>query len=165
MSSVLLISALVLPDMSTPWRERHASVSAAESSEQFNVSETFALTDCTLGYGKFTENWRKAARQPAGYAYDMSKATILTNNFIKRVHIKQEAGNTSPRAESVELVDGRVFNAKHDVIMCCDSLRTPEVLMLSGVGPEDQLSALSVATIVNVPQLGSNLHDHNGVAQ
>lgn len=95
----------------------------------------------------------------------MSKVTILTRNFVKRVNLKQQPSSGDPRAESVELVDGRIFNAKHEVIMCCGSLRTPQVLMLSGVGPKDKLSKLGIATVVDIPQLGSNLHDHTGVAQ
>lgn len=116
-----------------------------------------------LGYAAYTENWKDAARQPAGYAYDLSKVTVLTSTFVERVIFNKSCG--SPRATGVKLMNGKEFQVGKEVLMCCGALRTPQMLMLSGIGPKDQLDAFDIETIVELPDVGHNLHDHVSAAQ
>lgn len=40
------------------------------------------------------------------------------------------------------------------------SINTPQILLLSGLGPTAQLSSLNIPTIVDLPYVGTNLQDH-----
>lgn len=141
--------------LAQPLKEAHE-----QAGFQFNPN---ANSGNPLGYAAYTENWKDAARQPAGYAYDLSKVTVLTSTFVERVTFQQTSG--TPEATGVKLVDGRNFRANKEVLMCCGSLRTPQMLMLSGIGPKNQLDAFGIETVVESPEVGSNLHDHISAAQ
>jgi choline dehydrogenase len=52
---------------------------------------------------------------------------------------------------------------KSDVLMCAGSLETPKLLMLSGVGPSDELRRFDIAEVADSPNVGQNLHDHPNV--
>ncbi len=46
------------------------------------------------------------------------------------------------------------------VIVCAGAINSPQLLMLSGVGPADELSALGIPAIHDLPGVGKNLMDH-----
>ena len=126
-------------------------VALLEAGLQFNPD---ANCGDPLGFAALTENWKDGKRQPAGIVYDLSKASVYTNVTVKRVVIDQEQ-----TARGIELVDGRVFKADIEVLVCCGGIRTPQLLMLSGIGPPNQLSAHDIPNVVDLP-VGEGLHDH-----
>ena len=108
-----------------------------------------------FGFALLSENWRDGRRQPAGLAYDLSKVTVFIDAIVKRINLDPSTRVTS----GIELLDGRIFCATKEVLICCGSIRTPQLLMLSGIGPMSHLSTYSIPTIVDLP-VGKNLHDH-----
>lgn len=50
--------------------------------------------------------------------------------------------------------------ADREVILAAGSLITPQLLMLSGIGPADHLTAHGIACQVDLPGVGENLIDH-----
>jgi choline dehydrogenase-like flavoprotein len=50
--------------------------------------------------------------------------------------------------------------AEREVILCAGALRSPQLLMLSGVGPKAELEGMGLAVRVNAPGVGKNLYDH-----
>ncbi len=57
----------------------------------------------------------------------------------------------------------RQARASHSVIISCGAIKTPQLLMLSGIGPADDLRAMDIATIQDLPGVGQNLQDHLAV--
>ncbi|KAJ7149767.1 aryl-alcohol oxidase [Mycena crocata] len=53
-----------------------------------------------------------------------------------------------------------VVNATKEVVLSAGAIGTPQILQLSGIGDERDLSALGIKTIVNNPSVGRNLSDH-----
>lgn len=64
------------------------------------------------------------------------------------------------KATGVRLRAGQLVTARRGVILAAGSLRTPQLLMVSGVGPAEHLSALGIPVVGNLPGVGANLHDH-----
>jgi choline dehydrogenase len=67
------------------------------------------------------------------------------------------------RARGCEFLrDGRLkqAHAAAEVVLCGGALRSPQLLMLSGIGPADALRALGIAVLTNAPQVGANLQNH-----
>jgi choline dehydrogenase len=64
-----------------------------------------------------------------------------------------------------ELPDRRVRTAmaRREVILSAGAVATPQLLLLSGVGPKDQLRALGIHCVADTPGVGENLQDHVGV--
>ncbi|KEQ75289.1 alcohol oxidase [Aureobasidium namibiae CBS 147.97] len=68
------------------------------------------------------------------------------------------------RAVSVDFMSGTTnetstVKADCEVILAAGAFRTPQILQLSGVGPEPLLSSLGIKTVVHLPGVGSNFQD------
>ncbi|KAF2173396.1 GMC oxidoreductase [Zasmidium cellare ATCC 36951] len=110
------------------------------------------------GVARLVESWNRRRRTFAAGDYDLSKGEVLTGRTVARVVL--EGGV----ARGVVLGDGKRLEARTEVIISCGALRTPQVLMLSGIGPRSQLEKFGIEVIVDSPQVGENLHDHGMVS-
>ena len=67
------------------------------------------------------------------------------------------------RCEGVEyVVDGQAVQARanHEVVLSGGVVGSPQLLLLSGIGPADELAALGIEPRLDLPGVGANLHDH-----
>jgi choline dehydrogenase len=66
------------------------------------------------------------------------------------------------RAVGVEVESGgEVFKVEGDeIILSAGAIASPQILMLSGVGPADHLSNLGIPVVHHLPGVGENLRDH-----
>jgi choline dehydrogenase-like flavoprotein len=109
------------------------------------------------GIAELVENWRDGRRQIASETYPLEGVRVLTEKLVKSVLLGE--GNV---AEGVELVGGERYMVKPggEVIVSAGAYRTPQVLMLSGIGDPAELAKHGVETRVELPGVGKNLHDH-----
>lgn len=118
------------------------------------------------GVGLLYSNVRNGERVSAARGYlhpvlNRAGLTVLTGATARRVVIHNRA------VTGVEYTDagGRQSIAQSpSVVLCAGTLRTPHLLMLSGVGPADELAAGGIEVVTNLPGVGHNLHDHPIVA-
>jgi choline dehydrogenase-like flavoprotein len=54
-------------------------------------------------------------------------------------------------------------SARLEVVLCTGSIDTPKLLLLSGIGPPQELSELNIEVQHALPGVGKNLQDHCGV--
>lgn len=54
----------------------------------------------------------------------------------------------------------RTLRARREVLLAAGALQSPQLLMLSGIGPGDALSRLGLPVRVHLPGVGGNLQDH-----
>ncbi len=67
------------------------------------------------------------------------------------------------RCTGLEILhDGRRHSARasREVILCAGAVHTPRLLLLSGIGPREELAPLGIAPTVDLPGVGRNLQDH-----
>lgn len=50
--------------------------------------------------------------------------------------------------------------ANAEVIVCAGAFQSPQILMLSGIGPADELHRHGIEPVLDLPGVGANLHDH-----
>ena len=55
-------------------------------------------------------------------------------------------------------------HARHEVILCGGAINSPQLLLLSGIGPAGQLRAMGIPVVADLPGVGQNLQDHLDVA-
>jgi choline dehydrogenase len=58
----------------------------------------------------------------------------------------------------------RQFTACREVIVAAGAFNSPQLLMLSGIGPAAELQALGITPLVNLPGVGANLQDRYEIA-
>lgn len=112
-----------------------------------------------IGIAPYTENWYQGKRQPAGKAYGLNGVDVITGSRIRRVIL--EDGVT----KGAEFEDGRKILAQREVIVSCGALRTPQLLMLSGIGSAEELSEHGIEQLYDAPEVGKNFHDHICMSQ
>ena len=50
--------------------------------------------------------------------------------------------------------------ANKEVILCAGAIQSPQLLMLSGIGPKEHLQEMNIPLVVDLPGVGQNLQDH-----
>ena len=86
--------------------------------------------------------------------------TIRPNVSVKRVLF--DTSGDRPRATGVEAVsDDETFVVQaEETILSAGAIGSPQVLMLSGVGPQEHLKEHAIAPVLDSPGVGQNLRDH-----
>ena len=110
------------------------------------------------GFAAFDRNIRGGRRWSAARAYlhpvmGRSNLDVECRRFATRVVLD------GARAVGVE-VAGRGAVQANEVILCGGAINTPQLLQLSGVGNADELEALGVPVVLDLPGVGENLQDH-----
>ena len=145
------------------WRERfvEAGVQAGyPRNADFNGAEQ-------EGFGPYQVTHRNGERFSAAKAYltphlSRPNLQVLTGAQVLRVRFE------GWRAVGVDVRQGgveRSLTARREVILSAGALQSPQLLMLSGVGPGAHLQALGLPVLHDLPGVGQHLHDHIDVVQ
>ncbi len=106
--------------------------------------------------------------QKAGERCSAAKAYITPNRTRPNLSVLTLAHTQrilvqDGRATGVECLRAgqptKIF-AKREVILCAGAFGSPQLLMLSGIGPAAHLQKHGIAVIKDLPGVGQNLHDH-----
>ena len=109
--------------------------------------------------------------QRNGERFSAAKAYVTPNRSRPNLHLFTGAQVTRillerKRAVGVEFYqDGQVkqIKAAREVLLCAGAFQSPQILMLSGIGPHAHLVENGVATVHDLPGVGQNLQDHPDV--
>jgi choline dehydrogenase len=116
------------------------------------------------GFGRGQYTIRHGRRSSSSRAY-LRPAKKRANLTVETGAHATQILMQGTRAIGVEYVknSGDVFRvqAGRDVILASGAFNSPQLLMLSGIGPADHLDSMGVKTVVDLP-VGKNLQDHLG---
>ena len=116
------------------------------------------------GFGRSQYTIRDGRRSSSARAYlrparRRPNLQVATGAHATRVLLE------GTRAVGVELVRGSGdvlrLRASREVILCAGTFNSPQLLMLSGIGPAAHLREFGIAPVVDLP-VGRNLQDHLG---
>jgi choline dehydrogenase-like flavoprotein len=119
------------------------------------------------GVGMYQVTHRNGERFSAAKAYvtpNLSRPNlkVITGAHATRILLEGK------RATGVEYLQGgatQQVRARREVLVCGGALMSPQLLMLSGIGPADHLKQHGIAVVHDAPGVGANLHDHVDVVQ
>jgi choline dehydrogenase len=117
------------------------------------------------GFGRYQVTQRQGRRHSAAAAFlrpAMSRPnlTVLTGVHASCIVLE------SKRASAVSFQQGgasRQERAEREIIVCGGAIGSPQLLMLSGIGPADHLRALGIPVRCDLRGVGANLQDHPAV--
>ncbi|XP_065201787.1 glucose dehydrogenase [FAD, quinone]-like [Planococcus citri] len=122
--------------------------------------------ELTVGYG-FSDSTTRDGRRCSTFKAYISPTTSKKNfffarNVLVRKVVIDEQTKTAIGVE-VSLADGKtcVIKAQHEVILSLGTIVSPQILMLSGIGPKNHLESMKIPVIADLP-VGLNYHDHCG---
>ncbi|HKJ54501.1 MAG TPA: GMC family oxidoreductase N-terminal domain-containing protein [Nitriliruptoraceae bacterium] len=93
-------------------------------------------------------------------AMDRDNLTVMAHALVERVLLDTDDG---VRATGVACrVDGEAVevHANREVILSAGAIGSPHLLLLSGIGPADELAEAGVTSVVDLPDVGRHLKDH-----
>ena len=114
------------------------------------------------GFGLYQVTQKRGQRHSAAVGYlrpalERENFTALPFALATRLLIEQD------RCVAVEYRhegEVKVARAAREVILCGGAINSPQLLLLSGIGPADQLAELEIPLIADLPGVGKNLMDH-----
>src|SRR5215204_4108629 len=113
------------------------------------------------GVGRYQLTQRNGMRCSTAVAYlhpalPRPNLTLIPMAFVTRVVFD------GTRATGVQaVVEGNLTTLDAgEVILCAGAYQSPQLLMLSGIGPRDELSGHGIDVLVDQPAVGGNLQDH-----
>ncbi len=105
--------------------------------------------------------------------FRQSAARAFLRVALKRPNLKLI---THAHAETVNIDAGRATGvtyrkrdktkqliAEREVLLCAGAVATPQLLLLSGIGPQDHLKDMGIEPKVHLPGVGENLQEHCGI--
>ncbi len=92
-------------------------------------------------------------------AMKRSNFTAVTNALVHKVVID---GNKRATGVQYQVGGGAVVeaHAKREVLVCAGAFNSPQILMLSGIGPAEHLKEMGIPVVQDAPGVGQNLQDH-----
>jgi len=136
--------------------------------EDYNkeIKENGHLKEC-VGFFNVSYNPDDGRRSSASVAYihpilrgdeNRPNLTVLTNAWVEKLNL---TGN-KVTGLNLRQQDGtrHTIRPKCETILCAGAVDTPRLMMLSGLGPKQQLSELGIPVLHDLPGVGENLLDH-----
>ncbi len=114
------------------------------------------------GVGRYQFNIREGVRSSAANAFlrpamRRRNLTVLTGAQVTAILMD------GVRATGLAFRQGgteRKVTARREIVLSAGAINTPQLMMLSGLGPAEALKTAGVAVAADLPQVGQNLRDH-----
>lgn len=148
----------------TSIKHRHPLIEATiEAAGAIGVPRSFDFNGTSQeGVGYYQLTTRNGLRMSAAKAYlkparQRRNLEVITGAYATKI----EVGGR--RATGVRhVIDGkeRLIRARRGVVLSAGALQSPQLLMLSGIGPADELKAHGIPVLLERAAIGKNLQDH-----
>ncbi|MEV6101728.1 GMC family oxidoreductase N-terminal domain-containing protein [Nocardia sp. NPDC051981] len=139
-----------------------AFLRAAEQAGHIRNDDFNGVTQ--LGVGRYQVTQRNGMRCSAAVAYlhpalERENLTVITDALAHRIVIEngRATGVVIGRGGSTETI-----RARSEIVLAAGAYGSAQLLLLSGIGPAEQLAAFGIETIRDLP-VGQNLQDHLSV--
>jgi len=130
----------------------------------YNGRDRGGPAGCASLFQTTTRDGRRSSTYHAFLEPVMERAnlTVITHALVERILL--ESGGTGLRATGVRYrdTDGRraTLYAEREVVVCAGAIGSPQLLLLSGIGPSEELASVDVKCVLHNPHVGKHLKDH-----
>ena len=129
---------------------------------EYNIDDTGHRNNAFFSYNKYLKK-----NYPNNYVDNLD---ILPNAHVLRILFDTEDDINTIGVVFADKSDNNIeytvrLNTFGEVIVSGGAINSPQLLMLSGLGPKEDLQKLNIDVIKNIPGIGNNLQDHMMVLQ
>ena len=119
-------------------------------------------SDVTEGFGFYDINAGAGRRMSAATSYlepilKRRNLMVITHAQVVKVLIENNSANG---VEFFWKGNFRKLFAEKEVVLSTGAIKTPQLLMLSGIGPENELEKFEIKVKLNSPKVGKTLQNH-----
>ncbi|NJP48136.1 GMC family oxidoreductase [Actinacidiphila epipremni] len=137
-----------------------SSIAFVQAGEQLGAPVSQDLNGAErTGFGVTQSNIRNGVRHSVVDGY-LRPARTRPNLVVRTGTPATRILFDGRTATGVETAGSGPATARRGVILSAGALRTPQLLMLSGIGPAAHLAEHGIPVLADLPGVGSNLHDH-----
>jgi choline dehydrogenase len=113
------------------------------------------------GVGSYHFTIAGGRRWSTAHAFLQPAAARPNLRVVTRAHVQRVLVEHGRAVGLTALVNGRAttFRAA-EIVLSGGTVNSPQLLMLSGIGPADHLRAMGIDVAADLPGVGRNLHDH-----
>ena len=161
------------------WRGGSGPMQVGRSSAKHKLYDAFLESGLQSGWGVTPDHnghrqegmhiaqssIHRGLRWSTSKAYVRPAVSRANLHVLSRTHVNRVIV-TDGAAVGVEVADGpgsTRITARREVILSAGAFGSPKLLMLSGLGPADELRRHGIAVVADVDQVGRNLQNHPGV--
>jgi choline oxidase len=150
----------ILEQVTVEEAPRHpASRAFVEAGKALGLPEVDFRRELKPGVGWFPLNAKGKIRQSSSIAYLHPLAALPRHLEIWIETIATKLILEEGRAVGAETSRG-IVRARRAVILAAGAIQTPQLMMVSGLGPADHLQAFGIAPLRDLPGVGGHLLDH-----
>lgn len=128
--------------------------------DDFNSGSLLGCQYCSTTIDPSTE--KRESSQTAflteAASANMNNLKIFTLSMAKSIVFDANKKATGVKVKTLLL--SFTLKATKEVIVSAGAFQSPQLLMVSGVGPSDQLQKLKIPVVANLPGVGQNMQDH-----
>ncbi len=112
-----------------------------------------------------TRNGRRSSTYHAfleGDAERRANFTVIIGAQVTRILLTEDVGGLTARGVEYQMADGttEVISARKEVILSAGAVGSPQILLLSGIGPKSELESVGISCRLDSPHVGKHLKDH-----
>jgi choline dehydrogenase len=157
------LGPLIVSNQANPSKLNEAFLQACEQAGHKRNPDFNGAEQEGVGYYQVTQ--KDSQRWSAASAYlrpaverNRNNVHVISNALVERIILDKD------RAMGVRYCqqDGRdeVARCSREIILAGGAVNSPQLLMLSGIGPADHLKSLGIRPLHDLPGVGGNLQDH-----
>jgi choline dehydrogenase len=115
------------------------------------------------GFAPFDRNIHRGRRLSAARAYlhpimgTRRNLTVRTSTFVRRIILD---GTRATGVEIERRSGGTETIRAGEVVLAGGAINSPQLLLLSGIGPAEHLGSLGIPVVADLPGVGEHLQDH-----
>ncbi|WP_454858921.1 GMC family oxidoreductase [Rhizobium binxianense] len=117
------------------------------------------------GFGLFSVNQRQGMRMSSAEAFlrpaeNRPNLVVLDGALVERINVE------NGRATGITVVregQRQTIRARREIVLSAGTINSPHLLMLSGIGPADELRKHGIDVVADIAGVGRNLQDHPAV--
>ncbi|KAL5714473.1 choline dehydrogenase [Ranunculus cassubicifolius] len=122
----------------------------------------------------FDQNGKRHCSAHLLKAGEPTRLTVLLNTTVKNLIFCQDNGGKL-RTRGIKFIniygsvnitceaylkEPKLSDFWGDVVLCAGALGSPQILMLSGIGPQEHLNKFNITALINQPQVGQGISDN-----